>query len=49
MSFETEYVDGIAVDVADQADAVPPEFLDEIVSEYLNGVIFDGKELVAKG
>lgn len=41
--------DEIDVKIADRDDAVPLDFLDEIVAEYQRNVIFDGQQLVAAG
>lgn len=41
--------DEIDVMIADRDDAVPMDFLDEIVAEYQRSVIFDGQQLLATG
>ena len=43
----TIFDDEIDVSIADPADQVPAVMLDDIVEEYLRGVIFDGVRLVA--
>lgn len=37
----------ISISIADRDDAVPFDFLEEIVAEYRQSVFFDGMQLVA--
>lgn len=39
--------DDMDVAIAERADTVPLEFLDDIVAEYQRAIIFDGQQLVA--
>ena len=43
----TIFDDEIDVSIADPTDQVPEDMLDDIVEEYLRGVIFDGVRVVA--
>lgn len=37
----------IDVTIADREDAVPLDFLDEVVAQYQRNVVFDGQQLRA--